>query len=117
MAGALDLSVADYHRAADATHAARHEPIDQVYSDHNEWFADDGPDAFENLSREKLKAAASAAISALPPREAMILQLYFVEEMNLDEIGLTLNIGAARVCQIKKGALAKVRASLAGWTA
>ena len=48
-------------------------------------------------------------------REAMVLQLYFVEEMNLEEIGLTLGIGAARVCQIKKAALDKVRGLLSDW--
>jgi RNA polymerase sigma factor for flagellar operon FliA len=40
----------------------------------------------------------------------VILQLYFVEELNLDEIGQVLGVGAARVCQIKKSALTKVRA-------
>ena len=48
-------------------------------------------------------------------RSAMVLQLYFVEEMNLEEIGLTLGIGAARVCQIKKAALEKVRGLLSEW--
>ncbi len=45
----------------------------------------------------------------------MVLQLYFVEEMNLEEIGLTLDIGAARVCQIKKSALDKLRSRLTDW--
>jgi len=45
----------------------------------------------------------------------MVLQLYFVEEMNLEEIGQTLGIGAARVCQIKKAALDKLRGSLKDW--
>jgi len=44
-----------------------------------------------------------------------VLQLYFVEEMNLDEIGQTLGVGAARVCQIKKSALDRLRKSLAEW--
>ena len=45
----------------------------------------------------------------------MVLQLYFVEEMNLEEIGRTLDVGAARICQIKKAALDKVRAALTDW--
>jgi len=48
-------------------------------------------------------------IALLAEREAMVLQLYFVEELNLDEIGETLGVGAARVCQIKKAALDKLR--------
>ena len=56
-----------------------------------------------------------AAIAALPERLQLIVQLYFVEEMNLEEIGQTLDIGAARVCQIKKAALDKLREKLRGW--
>ena len=47
--------------------------------------------------------------------EALVLQLYFVEELNLEEIGQTLDIGAARVCQIKKAALEKLREKLRDW--
>ena len=50
-----------------------------------------------------------------PEREALVLQLYFVEELNLEEIGQTLDIGAARVCQIKKSALDKLRGKLSDW--
>ena len=115
MAARLDMSVEAYRAAAETINAVRHESIDDVYSDHSRWFADEGPDAFDTLAHRGLKAAVAAAISALPAREALVLQLYFVEEMNLEEIGATLNVGAARVCQIKKAALAKVRARLAEW--
>jgi RNA polymerase sigma factor FliA len=43
------------------------------------------------------------------------LQLYFVEELNLEEIGQVLGVGAARICQIKKAALTKLRGTLTGW--
>ncbi len=115
MAEHLEITVEAYRSAANAAAAPRHESIDDVYSDHSEWFADAAPDAFDNLARAGLKRAVSAAIEALPYREALVLQLYYVEELNLEEIGLTLDVGAARVCQIKKAALAKVRAKLAGW--
>ncbi len=115
MAAGLDLSLDVYRTAAGTTHATRHESIDDVYSDHSEWFADASPDAFDHLAQGGLKAAVSAAIADLPPREALVLQLYYVEELNLEEIGLTLSVGAARICQIKKVALAKVRAQLSGW--
>ena len=115
MAAALELTVEAYRAAADTTHAVRYESIDEVYSDHSVWFADDAPDAFDNLARADLQRAVAAAIGQLPDREALVLQLYFVEEMNLEEIGQTLDVGAARVCQIKKAALDKVRAKLGEW--
>ena len=115
MAAQLGLGIDAYRLAVNSTASVRHESIDDVYSDHSTWFADASPDAFDTLTRQRLKTAVTAAIDVLPEREALVLQLYFVEELNLDEIGLTLGVGAARVCQIKKAALAKVRASLAGW--
>ena len=62
-----------------------------------------------------MQQAISAAVGTLPEREATVLQLYFVEELNLEEIGQALGVGAARVCQIKKAALGKLRAKLGGW--
>jgi RNA polymerase sigma factor for flagellar operon FliA len=99
----------------DASHALQQESIDEVYSDQSMWFADVEERADEALEREGLKTALAAGIGKLPEREGMVLQLYFVEEMNLEEIGQTLGIGAARVCQIKKAALEKVRGQLGEW--
>ena len=111
----LGLDPAEFRRQWDEAQAVRHESIDEVYSEHSMWFADLGEGAEQALQREGLQEALAGAIRQLPEREAMVLQLYFVEEMNLEEIGLTLGIGAARVCQIKKAALDKLRASLADW--
>jgi len=57
----------------------------------------------------------SGTIGDLPKRWAMVLQLYFVEELGLAEIGEKLGVSAACVCQIKKRALEKVRAKMVGW--
>jgi RNA polymerase sigma factor FliA len=113
MAEAMGLDPADYRALVDETQSARHESLDEVYSDHSMWFADIEERADEALEREGLKGAVAEAIRTLPERDAMVLQLYFVEEMNLEEIGQTLGVGAARICQIKKSALDKVRKSLA----
>ena len=115
MAAELGLDAAGYHEMVDSAQALQQESIDEVYSDQSMWFADVEERADEALERAGLKAALAAAIGTLPEREGMVLQLYFVEEMNLEEIGQTLGIGAARVCQIKKAALDKVRAQLGEW--
>ena len=111
----LDLDAAAYRELADGTDLVQHTSMDEVYSDQSMWFADVTEQADDMLERESLKKAIASCISELPQREAMVLQLYFVEEMNLEEIGLTLDIGAARVCQIKKAALDKLRGRLAEW--
>ena len=115
MAEEMDLSAADYREMVDDSQAVHQESIDEVYSDHNMWFADVEERADEALEREGLKAAIAGAIGSLPERDALVLQLYFVEELNLEEIGQALDIGAARVCQIKKAALDKLREKLREW--
>lgn len=115
LAQEMGIDPASFRRMVDETQSARHESMDEVYSEQSMWFADVEEAADEALEREGLQAALAACIRTLPEREAMVLQLYFVEEMNLEEIGQTLGIGAARVCQIKKAALEKVRGSLSAW--
>jgi RNA polymerase sigma factor for flagellar operon FliA len=109
------MAAADFRELVDDTQSVQHESIDDMYSDQSMWFADVEDRADETLEREELQDAIAQVIKLLPEREAMVLQLYFVEEMNLEEIGQTLGVGAARVCQIKKTALDKVRGELGDW--
>jgi RNA polymerase sigma factor for flagellar operon FliA len=115
MAAEMGLAAADYREMVDDSQAVHQESIDEVYSDHSMWFANVEERADEAIDRGRLQEAIAAVIGTLPEREAMVLQLYFVEEMNLEEIGQTLGVGAARICQIKKAALDRVRASLEDW--
>ena len=45
------------------------------------------------------------AISKLPEREALVLQLYYVEELNLYEVAAILGVTTGRVSQIKRAAI------------
>lgn len=115
MSADMELEPAAYREIADSVEMVQHTSMDEVYSDQSMWFADVEDRADDILERESLKKAVAACIGELPQREAMVLQLYFVEELNLEEIGHTLDIGAARVCQIKKAALDKLREKLREW--
>ena len=115
MAAEMGLDAASYRELVDGNQAVHHQSIDEIYSDHSMWFADLEEQADDALDRQRLKQAIASAITTLPERDAMVLQLYFVEEMNLEEIGQTLGVGAARICQIKKAALDRLRGELAGF--
>lgn len=95
-----------------AAQPIRFEPIDGVYTDDNPWFMSEDPNPFELLESEDLRQALIAAIGRLSEREAQVIQLYYVEELNLEEIGLVLGVGAARVCQIKKSAHDRLKKAL-----
>lgn len=113
MAGATGLEPSAYYAMSASTVPVGQESIDDSYSDHDMWFADLSDAADTALEKAQLREALVANLGKLSEREAMILQLYFVEELNLDEIGETLGVGAARVCQIKKAALDKMRGMMA----
>ena len=113
MAGATGLDPLAYHAMAASTQPVGQESIEDSYSDHDMWFADVSDGADTMLEKAQLREALVANLSKLSEREALILQLYFVEELNLDEIGETLGVGAARVCQIKKAALDKMKGMMA----
>jgi RNA polymerase sigma factor FliA len=113
MAAATGLDPASYFAMAASTQPAGQESIDDSYSDHDMWFADLADGADTALEKAQLREALVDNLGRLSEREAMILQLYFAEELNLDEIGEILGVGAARVCQIKKAALDKMRMMMA----
>lgn len=115
MSDAMGMEAAAYRELADSCEMVQHTSMDEVYSDQSMWFADVEDRADDVMERESLKSALAKCIGELPQREAMVLQLYFVEELNLEEIGQALDIGAARVCQIKKAALEKLREKLRDW--
>jgi RNA polymerase sigma factor FliA len=92
--------------------AAKFDSIDEVYADDQPWFASDEPSAFDQLAEGEMRARLITAITSLPEREQMVIQLYHVEELNLEEIGEVLGVGAARVCQIKASAHARLKKAM-----
>ena len=92
----------------------RFESMDEAYSDSDMAFADERPDSFTLLADEELRETVTEAIAALPERLQLIVQLYFVEELNLSEIAEVLSVSVPRVHQLKAQALDKLKAALAG---
>jgi RNA polymerase sigma factor for flagellar operon FliA len=92
--------------------AVRFDSIDDAYSDESPWFMSDEPDAFDQLAESDQREALIEAIADLPEREALVVQLYYVEELNLEEIGQVLGVGAARICQIKASAHGRLKKAL-----
>lgn len=113
MAAALNLDAATYHEWVASAQHVQQESFEESYSDSDMWFADEERGADEQLEMSQLSAMLSQNIKQLNEREALILNLYFVEEMNLHEIGEVMKITSARVCQIKKAALDKLRVLMA----
>ena len=57
-----------------------------------------------------MRVALAGAVAALPERLQLIVQLYFVDELNLSEIAAVLEVSIPRVHQLKAQALDKLKA-------
>jgi RNA polymerase sigma factor for flagellar operon FliA len=73
---------------------------------------DQQPDAI--VEHAQLMDAVTTAIEDLPEREQLVMQLYYVEELNLKEIGEVLGVSESRVSQILSTVVKKLRGNLRG---
>lgn len=112
LAAALGIAEATLAERRADSEPLRFETLDENYSDSDMAFADQGPNAFEVLADSQMRERIIAAIADLPERLQLVIQLYFVEELNLAEISGVLNVSVPRVHQLKAQALDRLRAVL-----
>lgn len=114
----MGISLDDYHHIlADAT-AARVFSLDgpadgeEVY-ENTAVSPDDQP--LQYFEKSMFKEALAAEIARLPEREALVIALYYDEELNLREIGEVIGVSESRVCQIHGEALIRLRSRMNDW--
>ncbi len=83
--------------------------IDSVYDQFSIWFTSPDNNPEEEVNEVELKALLKKALTELPEREALVIQLYYVEELNVFEIAKVLEVSTGRVSQIKKSAIGQLR--------
>lgn len=93
--------------------ANHHESMDQVYDDFSIVFASNTDDPEEELQNKDLKKHLIEALKKLPEKMALVIQLYYVEELNVYEIAEVLEVTIGRVSQIKSEAVKKLRTHIA----
>ncbi len=64
------------------------------------------------LEQADLMGEVRKGLGRLPERDAILLSLYYVEELTYAEIGKVLGITESRVCQLHGRAMARLRAEL-----
>ena len=106
----LGISLGDYHELLGDVSLARLTPVEDV-----ETVAGDLEPDREVI--ESLRATAlSDAIKELPEKEQLMMSLYYVDNLNLKEIGLVLEVSESRVSQIHGQAIARLKTKLSDWT-
>jgi RNA polymerase sigma factor FliA len=81
-------------------------------------YAVDDDDPLRSLLDSDFRQAVIDAIDGLPPREKLLMGLYYEEELNLKEIGAVMGVSESRVSQLHTQAVARLRAWLKerAWT-
>jgi len=123
VAKSLKLSLGDYQELLGDS--GGHQLVyfeDFHQEDGNDSFLDryavDDDDPLKSLLDTDFRQAVIDAIDALPPREKMLMGLYYEEELNLKEIGAVMGVSESRVSQLHTQAVARLRTYLRerAWT-
>lgn len=105
----LGVSAQEYHEYLLAQNAEGLASLDELLHELDKQSAsDDSPEA-KLLVRHSIEQA----LHRLDPREQRVVQLYYEFDLSLKEIAAVLDLTEARVCQINKAALKKLREALA----
>jgi RNA polymerase sigma factor for flagellar operon FliA len=110
IAAAMGVSVEEYNRILQDASVCHLASLDEATA-----IADRGADPARDTGRGALRAAVAEAIATLPQREALVMSLYYDEELNLKEIGAVLGVSESRVCQLHGQALVRLRSRLREW--
>ena len=109
MAEKMGIELNEYREWEKAFNANIHQSLDEVYDEYSMWFVSKENTPEENLDRTQLKTILTKGLKELPEKEAMVIQLYYVEELNVYEIAEVMEITTGRVSQIKKSAISLLR--------
>jgi RNA polymerase sigma factor for flagellar operon FliA len=121
VADVLGVSLDEYQRMLGEARGAQLVYLDDVGGDDGEEgfvernLADDSPTPLDRLQDSRFRSALVASIKELPEREALVMSLYYEQDLNLKEIGVVLGVTESRVSQIHSQAVARIRSRLTDW--
>ncbi len=105
----LGITFDEFNYWEKAFEANNIQSLDQAYDEFSVLYASQLNDPEAELQEKELKTQIRDALKVLNQREAMVAQLYYVEELNIYEISEILEISTGRISQIKKSIIEKLR--------
>ena len=118
IASKLGVTIESYHQMLNEVNAGKIIGIEDlgVSEDVITPLQDKGSDSpYEDLVQGSFQKALAHTITTLPEREAIVLSLYYDEELNLREIGEVLDVSESRVSQIHSQAMLKLKSRMESW--
>jgi RNA polymerase sigma factor for flagellar operon FliA len=114
----LDISLNEYHHMLNDVSSGKIIGIEDLgVSDDTLQIAEQHQidDPYHEIEQANFRQVLSQCITTLPEREALVLSLYYDEELNLREIGQILDVSESRVSQIHSQALHRLKARMQNW--
>ena len=105
----LEIDINELHKWKEAFAANKLENLDAVYDEFSIWFLSKENDPEEKFNELELRNSLLKALKKLEKVEALVIQLYYVEELNVYEIAKILELTNGRISQIKSFAIKKLR--------
>lgn len=114
----LSLSLSEYHQILSEVSTGKVLGINDLGVSEDALKFDEtcqGDDPYQSIEKNAFKKGLAECISTLPEREALVLSLYYDEELNLREIGQVLDVSESRVSQIHSQAMHRLKARMQSW--
>ena len=108
----LGISTEKYYEWTNAFESGVNKSLDESYDDFSRWFVANENTPEENINDLELRNKLKSVLAKLEGKEALIIQLYFVEELNIYEIAEIMEVSTGRVSQIKTSAIKRIRENL-----
>ena len=108
----LGISTEKYYEWSNAFESGVNKSLDESYDDFSRWFVANENTPEENINDLELRNKLKSVLAKLEGKEALIIQLYFVEELNIYEIAEIMDVSTGRVSQIKTSAIKKIRENI-----
>jgi len=118
VADKLDITLSEYHQILNSVSSGKIIGIEDLGVSEDSLKIDEQHQAnnpYQEIEQQSFKKELSHCISGLPEREAMVLSLYYDEELNLREIGQILDVSESRISQIHSQALHRLKARMKSW--
>lgn len=114
----LDISLHEYHQILSEVSTGKILGIDDLGVSEDALKFDEtchGDDPYQSIENSSFKKGLTECVSTLPEREALVLSLYYEEELNLREIGQVLDVSESRVSQIHSQAMHRLKSRMQSW--
>jgi len=114
----LDISLNQYHHILSEVSSGKILGIDDLGVNEDAIkLGDDylGNDPYRSIEQGAFKKGLAECIKSLPEKEALVLSLYYDEELNLREIGQVLDVSESRVSQIHSQAMHRLKSRMQSW--